>query len=60
MSVTTRKALSTAYGLAGFVTLAVGIILLSTGVESPAGRVVVILGAAICGLLSLYYLAGGE
>lgn len=53
MNVNTTQALSAVYGIAGVITLAISLILMSTGVDNPVDRVVVVLGAAICGVLSL-------
>jgi hypothetical protein len=60
MSVVNERVLSITYAFAGFLTLAVALILLSTGVESLLGQTLVILGSAICGVLSIYYLASDD
>lgn len=60
MSAKTERAISVTYAVAAFSTLALVLILFSTGAESVIGRTLVILGSAVIGLLSIYYLLGGE
>ena len=59
MSVRAERAISVTYTVAGFATLVLALVLLSTGTESSIGRTLVVLGSAVCGLLSIYYLFGG-
>lgn len=60
MSVKTQQAVSVTYAVAAFSTLAVALVLLSTGIENEVAQTFVVLGSAVVGLLSMYYLFGGD
>lgn len=52
--------LETVYAVTAFTTLLVGLVALSAGIRSEVVTPIVLVGAVIVGMISLYWLLGGE